>query len=41
MGHAVPMPIVVQTRKYDEEFYSAMTEEKPSAAQAYVELFEP
>ena len=41
MGHAVPMPIVVQTRKYDETFYAAMTEEKPSAAQAYAELFEP
>jgi hypothetical protein len=41
MGHAVPMPIVVQTRKYDEAFYSAVTEEKPSAAQAYAELFEP
>jgi DNA helicase HerA-like ATPase len=41
MGHAVPMPIVVQTRKYDENFYAAMTEEKPNAAQAMVELFEP
>lgn len=25
MGHAVPMPIVVQTRNYDEAFYQAMT----------------
>ncbi len=41
MGHAVPMPIVVRTRKYDETFYAAVTEEKPSAAQAYAELFEP
>ncbi len=24
LGHAVPMPIVVQTRSYDEEFYKAM-----------------
>jgi DNA helicase HerA-like ATPase len=24
VGHAVPMPIVVQTRKYDEEFYQAV-----------------
>ena len=24
MGHAVPMPVVVRTREYDEEFYAAM-----------------
>ncbi len=24
MGHAVPMPVVVQTRRYDTEFYKAM-----------------
>ena len=24
MGHAVPMPVVVQTRTYDEDFYRAM-----------------
>jgi len=24
MGHAVPMPVVVQTRTYDEEFYRAV-----------------
>jgi DNA helicase HerA-like ATPase len=24
MGHAVPMPVVVQTRTYDEEFYQAV-----------------
>jgi DNA helicase HerA-like ATPase len=41
MGHAVPMPIVVQTRKYDTRFYAAMTEEKPDAGRAYAELFEP
>ena len=23
-GHAVPMPVVVKTRTYDEEFYTAM-----------------
>lgn len=28
MGHAVPMPIVVQTRDYDEAFYQAVTEGK-------------
>ncbi|MBE2271731.1 MAG: ATP-binding protein [Anaerolinea sp.] len=25
MGHAVPMPVVVKTRTYDEEFYAAVT----------------
>jgi DNA helicase HerA-like ATPase len=25
MGHAVPMPVVVRTREYDEAFYAAMT----------------
>jgi hypothetical protein len=24
LGHAVPMPVVVQTRSYDTEFYKAM-----------------
>jgi hypothetical protein len=24
MGHAVPMPVVVKTRGYDEEFYAAI-----------------
>ena len=24
MGHAVPMPVVVKTRNYDEEFYAAI-----------------
>jgi hypothetical protein len=24
LGHAVPMPVVVQTRSYDLEFYKAM-----------------
>ncbi|MFO7322003.1 MAG: ATP-binding protein [Chloroflexota bacterium] len=26
MGHAVPMPVVVKTRTYDEAFYAAVTE---------------
>jgi len=40
MGHAVPMPIQVQTRKYDEEFYKAMgAEERRSAMQDIAELF--
>ncbi len=25
MGHALAMPVVVQTREYDEEFYRAMS----------------
>lgn len=25
MGHAVPMPVVVKTRTYDEDFYAAIT----------------
>jgi DNA helicase HerA-like ATPase len=24
MGHAVPMPVVIQTRTYDTDFYAAM-----------------
>jgi hypothetical protein len=24
MGHAVPMPVVIKTREYDEDFYKAM-----------------
>ena len=24
LGHAVPMPVVVQTRRYDTDFYQAM-----------------
>jgi hypothetical protein len=40
MGHAVPMPIQVQTRKYDEEFYRAMgAGERRSAVQDIAELF--
>jgi len=27
MGHAVPMPVVVKTREYDEHFYAAITAE--------------
>lgn len=26
LGHAVPMPVVMQTRRYDEEFYRAIGE---------------
>ncbi|MDY7041275.1 MAG: ATP-binding protein [Chloroflexota bacterium] len=40
MGHAVPMPIVVQTRKYDEVFYAAMgAGEKRSSHADIAELF--
>ncbi|MEM1270138.1 MAG: ATPase, partial [Bacteroidota bacterium] len=27
LGHAFPMPVVVQTRTYDEEFFAAMQDE--------------
>ena len=37
-GHAVPMPVVVKTRNYDEAFYAAMgdlsAEEKAAAGEA-------
>lgn len=26
MGHAIPMPLVIETREYDEEFYKAMSD---------------
>ncbi len=40
MGHAVPMPIQVRTRQYDEEFYRAMgMREGRSAAADIVDLF--
>jgi DNA helicase HerA-like ATPase len=29
LGHAVPMPVVVQTRRYDTEFYRAMGAREP------------
>ncbi len=35
MGHAVPMPVVVKTRSYDEDFYAAMQDNKrPGVAAA-------
>jgi DNA helicase HerA-like ATPase len=43
MGHAVPMPIVVRTRKYDGDFYAAMAEGEPKpkdANEAIAELFD-
>ena len=44
MGHAVPMPIVVRTRKYDEAFYAAMRasgDQPPiSASDAIRELYD-
>ncbi|MBY0109666.1 MAG: DUF87 domain-containing protein [Candidatus Babeliaceae bacterium] len=32
MGHAIPMPIVIQTRSYDESFYAALTQATPRAS---------
>jgi DNA helicase HerA-like ATPase len=43
MGHAVPMPVVVRTRKYDDAFYAAMTVEdggSKDANEAIKELFD-
>ena len=43
MGHAVPMPVVVRTRKYDQAFYDAIMAggNKPqSATEAIAELFD-
>lgn len=43
MGHAVPMPIVVRTRKYDEVFWAEMASDEghaKSASQAAAEIFE-
>jgi uncharacterized protein len=42
MGHAVPMPVVIRTRSYDDAFIAAMQEadERPkSAKEAAAELF--
>lgn len=41
MGHAVPMPIVIRTRKYDETFYRDMADGDPKTAnEAIAELFD-
>ena len=29
-GHALPMPVVVHTRGYDEKFYSEVTQRQPA-----------
>ena len=44
LGHAVPMPVVIQTRNYDEQFYRDMgdlsrMERKERAEKEVVELF--
>jgi hypothetical protein len=41
MGHALTMPVVVQTREYDEQFYRAMstTLTKEQITAAINELF--
>ncbi len=42
MGHAVPMPIVVRTRKYDDVFYAAMAQDDgpKSAGEAIKALYD-
>ena len=37
IGHAVPMPVVVQTRRYDTDFYRAMGTRGPEELAASVE----
>jgi DNA helicase HerA-like ATPase len=38
LGHAVPMPVVVRTRAYDEAFYKAMGLRQVTRAQAQAEV---
>jgi uncharacterized protein len=33
MGHAVPMPVVVRTRMYDEDFYASVQNLAPIRAE--------
>jgi hypothetical protein len=37
LGHAVPMPLVVQTRRYDTDFYSAMGAHEPDELISHLE----
>jgi DNA helicase HerA-like ATPase len=39
MGHAVPMPIVLRTRKYDEQFYQAVGAQGRSVAKDWADLY--
>jgi DNA helicase HerA-like ATPase len=43
LGHAVPMPMMVRTRKYDVTFYAALGADRPEAvvarARRYEEIF--
>ena len=43
LGHAVPMPMMVRTRKYDPTFYAAIGGDEPqmllSRARRYEEIF--
>ena len=43
LGHAVPMPVVFQARKYDQAFYAAISpfagQRELVQARAYEELF--
>jgi len=38
MGHAVPMPVVVKTRTYDEAFYQAIMQDRVSTSSARSKL---
>jgi hypothetical protein len=37
LGHAVPMPVVVQTRRYDTDFYRAMGSREPEELMSQLE----
>ncbi|MBZ0258695.1 ATPase, partial [bacterium] len=44
LGHATPMPVVVKTREYGEDFYKAMigsSEEQKEKTKKAVDLFPP
>jgi DNA helicase HerA-like ATPase len=40
LGHAVPMPVVVRTRPYDNAFYAAVGERQVTRVQAQAEMDE-
>ncbi|MEM1096803.1 MAG: ATP-binding protein [Bacteroidota bacterium] len=38
LGHAVPMPVVVRTRTYDQTFYDAMRTGQPTATETFKQV---
>jgi DNA helicase HerA-like ATPase len=39
LGHAIPMPIVIETRNYDEEFYQTVMVSRPLTKELLKDLF--